>query len=74
MMSVATTLFGHPMVNDVIDVLRPAYNQVGGWTNTAEVNRNAERLVRALGRALELIETLQRPFLLQPIWRTQGPL
>ncbi len=72
MMSVATTLFGHPMENDVIDVLRPAYNQVGGWTNAVEVNRNAERLVRALGRALELIEKLQRPFLLQPIWRTQG--
>ncbi len=72
MMSVATALFGHPMKNEVIGVLRPAYNLVGDWTNAVEIARHGDWLVRALGRALELIEELQRPFLLQPIWKTRG--
>lgn len=72
MMSVATTLFGHPMEKEVISVLKPAYNLIRDWTNTVEVARHGDWLMRTLGRALELVEELQRPFLLQPIWKTRG--
>ncbi len=59
----------------VIDILRRAYNAIPsdvGWTNQSEIKQSANRLREALSGALLLTEPLQQPFLMQPIWKTEG--
>ncbi len=56
----------------VIGELRPAYNAVSGWENVSEVLNNAERLRDGLSNALAIAKSVESPFLVQPIWRTEG--
>ena len=58
--------------NDVVDALKPAYNKVTDWNNRSELLRHADVLHESLQDALTICEEIQRPFLLQPIWRTEG--
>ncbi len=57
---------------EAISFLRAAYNRVSSWDNTAEVLRHGSALADALGAVLDLSAEIQSPFLVQPIWRTQG--
>ncbi len=56
----------------VIDALRIAFNKVSDWNNATEVIKHRVLICEALGEVLRLSENLQRPFLLQPIWKTIG--
>ena len=73
MMSIGSNLARNPTVKDeVVEALKPAYNQVDGWDNVSEIATNASLLADSLDAALRIAEPLQRPFLIQPIWKTQG--
>ena len=56
----------------VVASLKEGYNAVTDWDNIIEIRANAEKLRNALHLALEAAESVQRPFLVQPIWRTTG--
>jgi len=74
LMSVATSLLkpGAARIKQkVSDVLRSGYNKVREWNEVA-VRSQSKTLVDTLNNALLLVEDLQRPFLVQPIWRTKG--
>ena len=73
MMSVGSNLKKETnAMNDVVDSLRPAYDRIDDWDNQSEIRSNAAVLAESLSNALALAEPLQRPFLIQPIWKTQG--
>jgi len=74
-MSVATSLSAKRRANtksQVISVLKSAYNNVSDWGNAAEIDKNAENLTEALSETIKITAKLQRPFLMQPLWRTEG--
>ncbi len=54
--------------------LRAGYNLINNWDNATEIAQNAKHLRSALDEALQAVATggLQRPFLIQPLWRTVG--
>ena len=56
----------------VIDELSPVYDSITDWTDSAEIFSKAYYLRKGLSAALKAAECLQRPFLIQPIWRTRG--
>ena len=73
MMGVASRLIANQSVmKKVINVLQPAYNRVSNWDNETEIIKHSEQIHGALREALQISERIQRPFLLQPIWRTEG--
>ena len=74
MMGVATSLLTSATDRESAkDILRDVYNAVGReWNSKDKIERNKERLHQALDALLRQAERFQRPFLLQPIWRTQG--
>ena len=58
--------------NGVIAALRPGFNKITDWNNITEIITHSEYIREALGQALALSENVQKPFLVQPIWRTRG--
>lgn len=75
MMGVATSLLrtsNREIREKIIKILKKAYNKISDWNNTTEIEQNAWDLVGALSLALKSSTELQKPFLIQPIWRTRG--
>ena len=75
MMGVANSLLAKKTLKlkqKVMAELRPAYNQIKNWDAIAEIERHKELLQESLSQALLTAQPLQQPFMLQPIWRTQG--
>ena len=73
MMSIGSSLKRHHgVMGDVVEALRPAYNRIDDWNNKSEIQDNVHILASSLGDALEIAEPLQRPFLIQPVWKTEG--
>ena len=75
MMGVASSLMepgNGEIKSDVVAALRPTYNKISTWTNAAEILHNNLEIAEALARTIQIAEKIQRPFLLQPIWRTKG--
>lgn len=75
MMGVATSLSdpsNEEIREEVIKILKKAYNEISDWNNTSEIKSNAWSLVGALSFALKVAADIQRPFLIQPIWKTRG--
>ena len=75
MMSVAAALANDQATREqVLANLRVGYNLIGSWNNATEIAQHAEPLRSALDEALQIIadQGLQRPFLIQPFWRTVG--
>lgn len=75
MMSVATSLNKEPKaLEEVLARLRVGYNRINNWDNQTEVAKHFETLKEALNGALSVVATekLQKPFLVQPLWRTVG--
>ena len=73
MMSVAASLRANSKLRDaVVQDLRPVYNRISDWTNATEIRNSAEQLITILSQALVHAESIQRPFLVQPLWRTKG--
>ncbi len=75
MMGVATSLRNKEnkdLRDNVIELLRAAYNKVSDWNNEVEIKQNIPSLTDALLNALHIAAEIQQPFLVQPIWRTKG--
>ena len=75
MMGVASSLMdpnNEETRSSVIDVLRSAYNKIATWTNVTEISQKSSDLLSALEKTGRIVEKIQKPFLLQPIWRTRG--
>ena len=75
MMSVAESLLmprNGNVKEEVVTILRRAYNLISEWTQKTEICQNAVTITDTLDRTLRVVEKLQRPFLLQPIWKTKG--
>ena len=75
MMSVATRLRSSKnssILKQVIDILKPVYGSISGWSNITEINSKKEQLLESLSRAINVTLEIQSPFLIQPIWKTQG--
>ena len=60
------------LLKQVEDTLRPAYSNVSGWNNVAEIGSKRDILTEALSDAIKIAHKAQEPYLLQPIWRTEG--
>ena len=58
--------------NDVVEALKTAYNAVSKWDNESEILRHSKEIYNALEKAMKIASHMQKPFLLQPIWRTMG--
>jgi len=56
----------------VINALKTGFNGITDWDNVTEIITNSESIKKSLAQALALSENIQKPFLVQPIWRTQG--
>ena len=75
MMSVAATLATDQATREqVLASLRVGYNLIGDWDNSTEIAQHAEPLRSVLDETLQIIadQGFQRPFLIQPLWRTVG--
>ena len=75
MMGLATSLLkrkNRALKGAVTAKLKTAYNSITDWTNAAEVQGSREVLMDSLDSVLRIAEPVQRPFLVQPIWKTQG--
>ena len=61
---------------DVVSILKVAYDSISidSWDNRAEIlsQSNYRLLNTALDEALKKTESIQKPFLVQPIWKTEG--
>ena len=56
----------------VRNLVEPTATSIQDWTNIAEIRSRRGAILESLGQALELLSTDQKPYLLQPIWKTQA--
>ena len=69
---------GHSLRNndqirgEVVECLRPAYERIADWGNVAEIRTNTDNLINAMTEAIGAMTDIQSPFLIQPIWCTEG--
>ena len=75
MMGVATSILkpeNSGLKKQTIETLKNSYNSISDWSNVSEIFQKSDSLVKTLSTALEIVEELQKPFLIQPLWRTKG--
>lgn len=53
-------------------VVEPVATEIQSWDNRAEMLGVMDHLIQALSVAGSLCHTVQSPFLIQPIWKTEG--
>lgn len=56
----------------IVKVLRKVYNPLSSSWSEAAVMRHEDKICSALNETVIIAKDLQSPFLIQPIWRTQG--
>lgn len=56
------------------EALASGYKKIreNDWESIAEISKNTEYLVEALREAVMLTSGIQSPFMVQPIWKTEG--
>ena len=73
MMGIATSLMAQTnWAERVKSILKPVYNPIQDWNNEKEILGGSEAILQALSDVLAIVQPLQRPFLIQPIWRSRG--
>jgi len=60
------------LLKQVEAALKPVYSDISGWNNVVEIVNKRDDLTGALSDAMEVAREVQEPYLLQPIWRTEG--
>ena len=62
------------LMASVTEALSSGYKEIreNDWESIAEISENAEYLVKALSEAVMLTSSIQSPFMVQPIWKTEG--
>lgn len=58
--------------DEVRKIIEPSAIRVESWTTTTDILHNASNLINALTRFFVKYHEYQNPFLIQPIWKTQG--
>lgn len=58
--------------HDIISALKTGYNKINDWNNISEILKKSDALLKSLREALKHAESIQLPFLIQPIWKTIG--
>lgn len=58
--------------SEIRRILEPAAVRVANWDNEADISRNAALLLKALRTFFTIYHQSQKPFLIQPVWRTRG--
>ena len=56
----------------VREFVEPTAATIQDWTNIAEVRGKKSEILDSLGQSLELVRSCQKPYLLQPIWKTEA--
>lgn len=80
MMGVATSLkslnANQSLKKKVVAALKPAYNAVGvsGWDHKTQILQEGVKLCDALIKSTKIIESIQRPFLIQPYGKQRDSL
>lgn len=73
MMGIATSILKNNSIKlEVKKALKQVYNIVSDWGNRSEILNNSMKLIESLNTALSIVEPLQQPFLIQPLWKTRG--
>lgn len=57
---------------DIRKIIEPSAIKVESWTTTTDILHNATSLMNALTKFFTVYYEYQTPFLIQPIWKTQG--
>lgn len=53
-------------------VVEPVATSIQSWDNQAEMMAIMNELIQTLSDAVSLCQAIQRPFLIQPVWKTEG--
>lgn len=59
-------------MSEIHDLFSPVCAMIRNWDNLAEVSQCRAAIITALDRFLCEFSACQRPFLMQPIWKTHG--
>lgn len=59
-------------MKEVREIFAPACAQIRDWDNIVEVSKRRDEIINSLNDFLNSYAHLQRPFLMQPIWKTNG--
>lgn len=62
----------HNVLNKVREIFEPACHPIKNWDNAYEINANIGKILSALDRFQRELHDLQKPMLMQPIWKTEG--
>ena len=56
----------------VRSLTEPTATSIQDWTNIAEIRSRRVAILDCLGQVLESVRNLQKPYLMQPIWKTEA--
>ena len=59
--------------NHVRSLVEPTAARIQNWDNVAEIRSKRDAILECLIQVLSSARTLQKPYLMQPIWKTEGP-
>ena len=54
------------------NVLEMQAAKISNWDNVAEINSQKSGIINCLKKYLQIFHTKQKPFLIQPVWKTKG--
>ena len=57
---------------DALRLLKPVASRIQEWNNSEEIRRNSGEIIDTLKKFLTQFIAFQKPFILNPIWVTQG--
>jgi len=69
-MSMAETCQDH--IEEIRDIFSPICCKIRHWEVSETMKAHREAVFEALERFIEQFRTLERPLLMQPVWKTQG--
>ena len=58
--------------NRIRNLVEPTATSIQDWSNIAEIRSKRDSILGSLGQALETMRLHQKPYLLQPIWKTEA--
>jgi hypothetical protein len=59
-------------MTQVRDIFSPSFAKLRDWNNIVEVSGHRDQIIEALDTFLNTYSRHERPFLMQPIWKTNG--
>ncbi len=59
--------------NRVRTIVEPTAAAIQNWDNITEIRSKRDSILACLTQVLGSVRALQKPYLIQPIWKTEGP-